>query len=75
MFSHEDISQIETTGNAQTHGCYHCPENHEWGLKIWVLIVNLSFKFDEIQNDYSIQTLIFLAGVELKKKDCLRRLN
>ena len=33
-----------------------------------VSIVHQLFKFDEIQNDYLIQTLIFLVAVELKKK-------
>ena len=30
-------------------------------------IVYLQLKFDETQNDYLTQTLVFLAGVELRK--------
>ena len=44
------------------------PENHDWAVEIWVSIVYLQLKFDKIQNDCLTQTLVFLAGVELKKK-------
>ena len=55
---------------------YHWRENHEWVVKIRVSIAYIQLKFDEIQNDYLTQTLVFLAGVELKKiNSCLRRLN
>ena len=43
------------------------PENNECTLKSRVSVVYLQLKFDETQNDYLIQTLEFLAGVELKK--------
>ena len=36
-------------------------------LKTRVSIVYLQLKFDETQNDYLIQALVFLAGSELKK--------
>ena len=29
--------------------------------------MHLKLKFDELQKDYLTQTLVFLAGVELKK--------
>ena len=45
----------------------HSPKNHERAVKIEVSIAYLQFKFDEVQNDYLTQTLVFLAGVELKK--------
>ena len=53
----------------------HSSDNHEWAVKIQTPIVYLCFKFDEIQNDYSTETLVFLEGDELKKNSCLRRLN
>ena len=37
-------------------------------IKTRLSIIYLQLKFDEIQNYYLTQTLIFLAGVELKKK-------
>ena len=36
-------------------------------FKTRVSIVYLQFKFDETQNGYFTQTMVFLAGVELKK--------
>ena len=36
--------------------------------KTEALIVYLQLKFDEIQNDYLSQTLVFLAEVGMKKK-------
>ena len=47
--------------------CSHSPGKHEWAVKTRVSIVYLQLKFDEIQNDYLTQTLVFLAGVEMKK--------
>ena len=40
------------------HVYCHSPENHEWAVKTRVPIAYL--KFDEIQNDYLNQTLVFL---------------
>ena len=42
-------------------------ENYEWAVKTRESIAYIQFKFDEIQNGYFTQTLVFLAGVELKK--------
>ena len=39
--------------------------------KTRILIVYLQLKFDEIQNDYLTQALVFLARVDLKKKNKL----
>ena len=36
-----------------------------------ISIVHLHLKFDELQKDYLIQMLVFLAGVELKKNELL----
>ena len=47
--------------------CYHSPENHASAVKTRVSIVYLQLYFDEIQNDYLAQTLVFLVGFELKK--------
>ena len=45
------------------------PENHERLVKTRILLVHLQLrKFYEIQCDYLVQTLVILAGVELKKK-------
>ena len=45
------------------------PENHEWwAVKTQVSIVYLQPKINEVQNDYLTQTMVFLAGIELKKK-------
>ena len=41
---------------------------HEWAAKIQVPVTYLQLKFNETYNDYLIQTLVFLAGVELGKK-------
>ena len=42
----------------------------------WTECRHQQFKFDETQNNYLTQTLVFLAGAELKKINfCLRRLN
>ena len=38
------------------------------GVRTRESIVYLQLKFDEIKNDYLTQTLVFLVGVELKKK-------
>ena len=45
--------------------CYHLPVNHERAVKTGISIVYL--QFHAIQNIYLIQTLVFLAGVDLKK--------
>ena len=39
--------------------CYHYPENNEWTIKTRVLIVYLQLKFDEMQNDYLSQKLVY----------------
>ena len=50
--------------------------NELWKLEYRLCIYRLYVKFDEIQTDKLTQTLIFLAGVELKKiNTCLRSLN
>ena len=48
---------------------FHLPENHEWTVKTRVSIVYLQFNFDEMQNDYLIQTpvLFFLPKLSWKK--------
>ena len=43
------------------------PEKHELSVKTQKSIVYLQLKCDEMQNGYLTQTMIFLAGVELKK--------
>ena len=44
-------------------------KSHELALKTRVPIVYLQVKFDEMQNDYLTQTLVFLGPVELKNKE------
>ena len=39
--------------------------------KIWSMIAYLQLKFDVIQNNYLIQTLVFLVGVEFKQSPAL----
>ena len=46
-------------------------ENYEWAVKTTVSIVYLQLKFDEIQKDFSTQTVVFLAEVKLKKNKFL----
>ena len=43
-------------------------ENHERVVKARLSTLYLQFKFGEIQKDDLTQTLVFLAGVELKLK-------
>ena len=50
----------------QSKRYYHSPENHEWAVT-WISIY-LQLKFNEIENYYLTPTLVFLTGVELKKK-------
>ena len=38
-------------------------------VKAQLSIVSLQLKFDKIQNDSLIQSLVFLAGVEVKKNE------
>ena len=51
--------------------------NREWAVKIRVSIVHRwNDKFDETQNGFLSQTVVFLAEVELKKIiSFLRKLN
>ena len=46
----------------------HFSEYHDWSVKTRLSTVYRQLKFDEIQNDYLIQILVFLAGIKLKKK-------
>ena len=51
-------------------------KNHKWVVKTRLSFVFPHFKFEEIQNDYLTQILIFSAEVELKKiHSCWRRSN
>ena len=42
-------------------------KNHIRAVKTRVTIVYVQLKFDESQDDYLTQTLVYLTGVELKK--------
>ena len=57
-FRAEGLSDLPNTGPA---------EKLKQAIKTRVSIVYLQLKIDEIQNDYLIQTLVFLAGVEMRK--------
>ena len=46
-------------------------ENHEWAVNTRASIVYPQLKFDEIQNNYLTQTLVFSAEIELKKNKLL----
>ena len=49
---------------------------HERAVKSRVSIVYPQLKFDEIQNDYLTQTLVFLVIVKLNKINaCFKRMN
>ena len=50
-------------------------ENYEFAAKSWALTVYLLLKFDEIQNEYLTQVLVFLEDGLKKVNLCLRRLN
>ena len=76
-FGHWSISVTETTGDILTNDLtILLLARISWTRisKTRVSIVYPQFKFDEIQNDYLTQTLVFLAGSELEKINfCLWR--
>ena len=57
----------------QTHDLTILPlSKKSWtscNIRVWIAYLQL--RFDEVQNDYLTQTLLFLAGVE--RNSCLRR--
>ena len=42
-------------------------KKYEWAIKISCIDIYQQLKFDEIKNDYLSQTMVILAGFELKK--------
>ena len=77
--AYEERSKQNTTkGNSEkcikgrSNGFDTC-QNMSVLYKLRVSIIHLKLKFNKMQNDYLNQTVIFLAGVKLKKKSSFRR--
>ena len=68
--SHQELEQRKTYRQTVWQCCYS-PKNHIWTVKTRISIVYLQLKFDEKQNDYFTQTLVFISRGWVKRNKFL----